>query len=180
MFDIGATELLVIAIVAILAIGPKDMPLALRTAGRWMGKVRSISNHFRSGVETMIREAELQDMEKQWREKNRAIMEKHPDVGQFSDAGTDAGANASADASAEASAEARMEPLPNMTGERPSDADDAPDSARDTASTNAPSGPRQLDTSAIAKTAPADTGKVAGDTDAPSGKRPTQSGEDAA
>ena len=59
MFDIGATELLVIVIVAIIVIGPKDMPLALRTAGRWIGKVRRMSAHFRSGIDTMIREAEM-------------------------------------------------------------------------------------------------------------------------
>jgi sec-independent protein translocase protein TatB len=74
MFDIGASELLLIVIVAIVVIGPKDMPLALRTAGRWMGKIRRVSGHFRSGIETMIREAELEEMERKWREQNEAIM----------------------------------------------------------------------------------------------------------
>ena len=74
MFDIGASELLLVVIVAIVVIGPKDLPLALRTAGRWIGKVRRVSGHFRSGIETMIREAELEDMEKKWREQNAAIM----------------------------------------------------------------------------------------------------------
>jgi len=78
MFDVGAPELLVIIIVAIVVIGPKDMPVALRTAGRWIGKIRRMSNHFRSGVETMIREAELEEMEKKWREHNRKVMEEHP------------------------------------------------------------------------------------------------------
>jgi sec-independent protein translocase protein TatB len=78
MFDIGASELLLIAIVAIVAIGPKDLPLALRTAGRWIAKVRRVSGHFRSGVETMIREAELEEMEKKWREQNEAIMAANP------------------------------------------------------------------------------------------------------
>jgi sec-independent protein translocase protein TatB len=76
MFDIGATELLVIAIVAILVIGPNDMPLALRTAGRWIGKVRRVSSHFRTGVEAMIRDAELEEMEKNWRDQNLRIMSK--------------------------------------------------------------------------------------------------------
>ena len=76
MFDIGAFELLVIVVVAVLVIGPKDMPLALRTAGRWIGKVRRVSAHFRSGVDTMIREAELEDMEKKWQAQNEAIMAK--------------------------------------------------------------------------------------------------------
>jgi sec-independent protein translocase protein TatB len=74
MFDIGASELLLIVVVAIVVIGPKDLPLALRTAGRWMGKIRRVSGHFRSGIETMIREAELEEMERKWREQNEAIM----------------------------------------------------------------------------------------------------------
>jgi sec-independent protein translocase protein TatB len=78
MFDIGASELLLIVVLAIVVIGPKDLPLALRTAGRWIGKVRRISGHFRAGVETMIREAELAEMEKKWREQNEAIMAAHP------------------------------------------------------------------------------------------------------
>ncbi len=74
MFDVGFDEMLLIAIVAIVVIGPKDLPLALRTIGRWVAKVRRVSGHFRSGVETMIREAELEEMEKKWRDQNEAIM----------------------------------------------------------------------------------------------------------
>ena len=74
MFDIGASELLLTVIVAIVVIGPKDLPLALRTAGRWIGKVRRVSGHFRTGVETMIREAELEEMEQKWREQNAKII----------------------------------------------------------------------------------------------------------
>ena len=81
MFDVGFDEMLLIAIVAIVVIGPKDLPMALRTVGRWMAKVRRVSGHFRSGVETMIREAELEDMEKKWREQNAAILAQHPDPG---------------------------------------------------------------------------------------------------
>lgn len=78
MLDIGASELLLIVVIAIVAIGPKDLPLALRTAGRWMGNIRRVSGHFRAGVETMIREAELEEMEQKWREQNDAIMQAHP------------------------------------------------------------------------------------------------------
>lgn len=78
MFDIGATELLVIVIVAIIAIGPKDMPLALRTAGRWIGKMRRMSGHFRAGLDNMIREAEMEEHEREWRERNARIMQAHP------------------------------------------------------------------------------------------------------
>ncbi len=74
MFDIGASELLLTVIVAIVVIGPKDLPRALRMAGGWIAKVRRVSGHFRSGIEEMIRQAELEEMEKKWREKNEAIM----------------------------------------------------------------------------------------------------------
>ncbi len=76
MFDIGAAELLVIIIVAVLVIGPKDMPHAMRTAGRWIGKVRKVSSHFRTGIDAMVREAELEDMEKKWKAQNEEIMRR--------------------------------------------------------------------------------------------------------
>lgn len=74
MFDIGASELLVLVIVAIVVIGPKDLPMALRTAGRWVAKMRRVSNHFKAGIETMIREAEMEEMERKWKEQNERIM----------------------------------------------------------------------------------------------------------
>jgi sec-independent protein translocase protein TatB len=52
--------------------------LALRTAGRWLAKIRKVSGHFRSGLDAMIREAELEEMEKKWREQNEKIMREHP------------------------------------------------------------------------------------------------------
>jgi len=78
MFDVGAGELLVIVVVAILVIGPKDMPRAMRTAGRWIGKARRMSNHFRAGVDEMIRQAEIEDMEAKWADRNKQIMAKYP------------------------------------------------------------------------------------------------------
>jgi sec-independent protein translocase protein TatB len=78
MFDIAPMELLLIVIVAVIVIGPKDRPLALRTAGRWLAKIRKVSGHFRSGLDAMIREAELEEMEKKWRDQNEKIMREHP------------------------------------------------------------------------------------------------------
>ena len=78
MFDIGAAELLVIVVVAIIVIGPKDMPRAMRTAGRWIGKLRRMSGHFRAGIDEMVRQAEIEDMEKEWAARNREIMAKYP------------------------------------------------------------------------------------------------------
>ncbi len=76
MFDVGAGELLVILIVAVVVIGPKDLPLAMRTAGRWIGKMRRVSAHFRSGIDAMVREAELEEMEKKWKAQNEDIMRR--------------------------------------------------------------------------------------------------------
>lgn len=78
MFDIGASELLVIVVVAILVIGPKDMPNAMRAAGRWIGKMRRMSNHFRAGIDEIVRQAEMEDMEKKWADRNAEIMAKYP------------------------------------------------------------------------------------------------------
>ena len=78
MFGIDWEELLVIVIVAVVVIGPKDMPMALRTAGRWIARVRRVSNHFRAGIDAMIREAEMEEMEKKWAAQNETIMREHP------------------------------------------------------------------------------------------------------
>ena len=78
MFGVDTSELLLIAVVALLFIGPKDLPGALRTLGRWVGKVRGMARHFNSGIEAVIREAELEEMEKKWREENDRIMREFP------------------------------------------------------------------------------------------------------
>jgi sec-independent protein translocase protein TatB len=72
MFGIDSTELLVVAIVALVVIGPKDLPNVLRTVGQWVGRARGMARHFRSGIDTMIRESELEEMEKKWRAENDA------------------------------------------------------------------------------------------------------------
>ena len=64
MFDIGWTELLVIAVVAILVVGPKDLPRMLRSFGRYAGKVKRTANEFRQQFEDAIRESELDDIRK--------------------------------------------------------------------------------------------------------------------
>lgn len=78
MFDIAPTELLLCAIIALLVIGPKDLPKAMRTVGYWVGRARGVARHFRAGFDTMVREAELEEMEKKWREENERIMREHP------------------------------------------------------------------------------------------------------
>ena len=78
MFGIDSGELLIIAVVALVVIGPKDLPRVMRTLGNFIGRARGMARHFRSGFVTMIREAEFEDMEKKWKEQNERIMREHP------------------------------------------------------------------------------------------------------
>jgi sec-independent protein translocase protein TatB len=78
MLDVAPQELLLVAVVALLVIGPKDLPKAMRFVGKWVGKARGIARQFRSGIDTMIRESELAEMEKQWAAENERIMREHP------------------------------------------------------------------------------------------------------
>src|SRR5215470_7873284 len=65
MFNIGWSELLVIGIVALIVIGPKELPGALRTLGQWMGKVRRMASEFQNQFHEAMREAELADLKKE-------------------------------------------------------------------------------------------------------------------
>src|SRR6266850_5846877 len=65
LFDIGWPELLLIGVVALVVIGPKDLPRALRVAGFWVRKARTLSREFQSSVEQMVREAELDEVRDQ-------------------------------------------------------------------------------------------------------------------
>jgi len=78
MLDVAPTELLLVAIVALLVIGPKDLPKAMRFVGHWVGKARGVARQFRAGFDTMVRESELAEMEKKWAEENARIMREHP------------------------------------------------------------------------------------------------------
>lgn len=78
MFGIDSAELLIIALVALVVIGPKDLPRAMRTIGNWVGRARGMARHFRTGMDAMIRESELEDMEKLWKSNNERIMKAHP------------------------------------------------------------------------------------------------------
>ena len=80
MFGVDTSELLIVAVLALIVIGPKELPATMRTVGSWIGKIRGMARHFTSGIETMIREAELEEMEKRWREENERIMRDFPTV----------------------------------------------------------------------------------------------------
>jgi sec-independent protein translocase protein TatB len=78
MFDIAPTEFLLVAIVALVVIGPKDLPKAMRFCGYWFGRAQGVVRQFRSGFDSMVREVELQEMEKKWAAENERIMREHP------------------------------------------------------------------------------------------------------
>lgn len=78
MFDVAPTELILVGVVALVIIGPKELPRMMRTVGQWVGRARGVARHFRSGFDAMVREAELAEMEKKWREENEAIMRAYP------------------------------------------------------------------------------------------------------
>jgi sec-independent protein translocase protein TatB len=62
LFDLGWSEILLIGTVALVFIGPKDLPKAMRVAGYWIRKARTLSREFQSSIDQMIREAELDEM----------------------------------------------------------------------------------------------------------------------
>ncbi len=121
--DFGMSELLLIGVVALVFIGPKDLPKALRVAGFWFRKARTLSREFQTSVEQMIREAELDemrqelkkateiDLEKQFRETidptgSLAESLKPPEMPKFSDTGLQA----------TPALEAQPQPAAEMTG----------------------------------------------------------------
>lgn len=64
MFDIGWSEMAVIALIALIVIGPKDLPKTMKTIAQWMRKAKSLTREFQSGFDEMVREAELEDARK--------------------------------------------------------------------------------------------------------------------
>jgi len=72
MFDIGWSELVLIGVVALIAIGPKELPGVLRTVGQWMGKARRMAAEFQGQFQEAMREAEMADLKKSFDEVKEA------------------------------------------------------------------------------------------------------------
>jgi len=64
MFDIGWIEMAVIALIALVVIGPKELPKAMRSLAKWTRKARSMAREFQSGIDDMVRDADLDDARK--------------------------------------------------------------------------------------------------------------------
>jgi sec-independent protein translocase protein TatB len=72
MFDIGWSEFAVIAVVALIAIGPKELPGVLRMVGQWIGKARKMAAEFQGQFQEAMREAEMADLKKSFDEVKEA------------------------------------------------------------------------------------------------------------
>jgi sec-independent protein translocase protein TatB len=72
MFDIGWSEFAVIAVVALIAIGPKELPGVLRMVGQWVGKARKMAGEFQGQFQEAMREAEMADLKKSFDEVKEA------------------------------------------------------------------------------------------------------------
>jgi sec-independent protein translocase protein TatB len=64
MFDIGWGKIVIIAVIALIVIGPKELPAVLRTVGQWMGKIRRMAAEFQGQFQEAMREAEMADLKK--------------------------------------------------------------------------------------------------------------------
>jgi sec-independent protein translocase protein TatB len=80
MFDIGWSELLLIGVVALIAIGPKELPGALRAVGQWTGKIRRMASEFQDQFREAMREAEMADIKK---DIDEAASKIHSDLDPF-------------------------------------------------------------------------------------------------
>jgi sec-independent protein translocase protein TatB len=83
MFNFGWGELLVIGIVALIAIGPKELPTVLRTIGQALGKVRRMANEFQGQFQEAMREAEIVDLQKQADDIANSVNKEVTDIAQF-------------------------------------------------------------------------------------------------
>src|SRR5713226_3531053 len=134
LFDIGWPELLLIGVVALVVIGPKDLPKALRIAGFWVRKARTLSRQFQSSVDQMIREAALDEMRQELKKASELDLEKEfhntidptgslaeslkpPELPKFSDADLPAAPASNALLAPAASETETVEPAAPSTGE---------------------------------------------------------------
>jgi sec-independent protein translocase protein TatB len=65
IFDIGWIEILVVAVIAIIVVGPKDLPRMMRIVGQWVGKARGLAREFQKSLDDLMRESELEDLRKE-------------------------------------------------------------------------------------------------------------------
>jgi sec-independent protein translocase protein TatB len=138
MFDIAWSELLVIMVVALVVIGPKDLPRALKVAGTWVRRARGIAAQFQGTVDAMVREADMQDVRRDLRKAQQDFETFSTDPGPIP-AGTRVATPAEGTAAIEVQAEHAM--MPPRPMEAPEAIKPAPDAETSPPPPNAGSTP---------------------------------------
>lgn len=123
MFGIEPSEYLLVAIVALVVIGPKDLPRVMRIVGQWVGRARGMARHFRSGFDEMVRQSEMEEMEKRWKAENERIMREHPAAAPAEEADDAHYAMLAASTEPEIQPQSVMTPLPLPAPEPAANAD---------------------------------------------------------
>jgi sec-independent protein translocase protein TatB len=111
MFDIGWGELVLIGIVALIAIGPKELPTVLRSLGQWMGKIKRMANEFQGQFQEALREAEMSDLKKEAEELTSSLSDatKWDPLADIDNDGESASAEAHGESAPETSEAAQSE-----------------------------------------------------------------------
>ena len=86
MFDIGWQELIILMLIALIVVGPKDLPRIVKTAGQWMGKARGYARDFQRTIEEAADATEIDAVKKEIDEANRELSTAHRDVAEGADA----------------------------------------------------------------------------------------------
>ena len=124
MFDIGWTEMLMIAVVVIIVVGPRDLPKVLRTTGRWVASARSVAREFHRSLDQIAEEAELDEIKKGVEqatsfEPGKALEQTVDSV--TNPTGSDSGLFDQAPAAGEAGAANEKDSAEPATGDAPAD-----------------------------------------------------------
>jgi sec-independent protein translocase protein TatB len=164
MFDIGWGKIVIIAVIALIVIGPKELPAVLRTVGQWMGKIRRMAAEFQGQFQEAMREAEMADLKKHV----DTIAEATRDIGGFDPL---ASARKDIESVLEEKPAAASDAPPPLAAAEPANAPEAPQAAApieppvpvepSAALPQAPAeaaGPAGTDTAAPAPTPAADAG----------------------
>ncbi len=146
MFDIGWQELIILMLIALIVVGPKDLPRIVRTAGQWMGKARGYARDFQRTIEEAADATEIDAVKKEIDEANKELANARRDVADgagdvnkilsedafATGAKADGKANgeappAAGETSGTAAGESAPEPAPTQAAEASGGAEDAPE-----------------------------------------------------
>ena len=86
MFDIGWQEIIILMLIALIVVGPKDLPRIVKTAGQWMGKARGYARDFQRTIEEAADATEIDAVKKEIDEANRELNTARRDVNEGADA----------------------------------------------------------------------------------------------